>query len=80
MVRSLAGQQRITLAEARAEARTASELMRAHRKICLDCQRTRKDPYAFCDEGWPMAKRESRAKYQLHKFSEGEVKGQASLF
>ena len=80
MGRLLRGQQRITLAALRAEARGASAQMRAHRKGCLDCMRAVKDPYAYCDEGWLMAKRESRAGYQLRKFTESEVKGQASLF
>ena len=71
---------RTALAEARTEASVASELMRAHRKTCLDCTHARKDPYAYCDQGWEMAKRESRAKYRLHKLTDTEVKGQASLF
>lgn len=54
--------------------------MRAHRKSCLDCERASKNPYAYCDDGWEMAKRESRAKYQLRKFAEGETKGQATLW
>lgn len=54
--------------------------MRAHRKICRDCDQAKTNPYAYCDQGWDMAKRESRAAYRLRKFSDSEVKGQERLF
>jgi hypothetical protein len=76
----LPGVQAITLAEVRAEARLAAGLLKQHRAGCYDCSKARKDPYRYCDAGWELAKRDSRAQSALRKRKENEENGQGTLF
>ena len=80
MGRSLRGAARREHAALNAEVKEASALMRAHRKGCLDCRHAITNPHLFCDDGWEMAKRESRAKYALYVFKEEIERGQERLF
>ena len=74
------GMAAITLAELRAEVRLAAGALKRHRAACYDCCKARKDPYRYCDEGWELAKRDSRAQGALRKRAEDKDNGQETLF
>lgn len=78
--RPLPGVQRITLAELRSEGRRAALALKKHRAGCYDCFKARKDPYRYCDDGWELAKADSRAQYALRKWRDNEARGQDALF
>lgn len=76
----LAGVQRVTYAKVRAEAKSSAIALKHHRGGCYDCAKARQDPYRYCDEGWELAKADSRAQAALRRWKESQAKGQGALF
>lgn len=79
-MKTMPGMDRLTLGELRAEDRLASEALKTHRKTCHDCARAKHNPYAFCDDGWDMAKRASRAAHELRSYKRASDLGQDKLW
>jgi len=76
----MAGAERITYAEVRAEARLARDAQAWHLKSCSRCHNVAESVYQRCDEGWALAKRVHRAEYALGRWHAAKDEGQPTLF